>query len=480
MIPAAAGRAANVPRALVLVAMVAAAIAVVLRGFQYYGGGAARHHLETAWIWFLALAVLFLWTGRDRTEPRVVRHTEAAPPPWIALFTIPLAGLLYLPAIGVGFLSDDFVLAAGAARHDFSQVWTELFRPVPLLLFRAFGSRPAALHLLNIVLHGVNAALVARIARGFCSRRSALVAAALFLAFPASVEAVAWCSGIQDVLMTTLTLAAVDMLASRTVLAPAPLAAALLTKETAVATPILAAVVSPDLKRVIVFASVVLVYGCWRILAVPLPESYAVRPSAYALKELASRAFGTLAVPVHSASIGGRPWLGGFVVAGFVLVVLAAAFRRRSSRTLSDPAKLILWILASVAPVYSYFFITDDLAGSRYLYLASAGWAILLALLLVDSGSRAGFAAALIVCGIGALLARSNMHPWLVAAATRDQVISAVRARQAAGCGSVWLGQVPDSVQGAFVFRNGLQESIRPVRLDQGAPEACRITVLDR
>ena len=64
-----------------------------------------------------------------------------------------------------------------------------------------------ALHAANVVLHGVNAFLVSRLAGAIgLSRGAALCAGALFLSYPAAVEAVAWPSGVQDVLMTTCVL----------------------------------------------------------------------------------------------------------------------------------------------------------------------------------------------------------------------------------------------------------------------------------
>jgi hypothetical protein len=474
-------RTLSVPRAVASVLVGGTAIGVVVRGFQYYGGRAARHHLETAWIWFLAAVVLFVWSARPRTSGAPIRHAAQVPALWLATVTIPAALLLYLPALRVGFLSDDFVLAARAAQNDFFHAWTELFRPVPLLVFRGLGSYPAVLHTFNVVLHGLNAALVARLAVRFGSRGSAYVAAALFLAFPASVEAVVWCSGVQDLLMTTLTLTTLDVMTSRVVLSTVPLAAALLTKETAVATPILAALASPRSKRGFVLASLlVLAYVCWRVVVRPLPETYAVGPSAYAIKEMIVRAFGTLALPVHARALQGTALAGGTAALGYVALVLDAAWRRSDDRhALAAPASLVAWILASVAPVYSYFFITGDLAGSRYLYLASAGWSVLLAMLMTDAASRVGLGAAVLVCAAMAGTTRINIRSWTAAAATRDQVLKVVGTRLPSGCPTVWVDHAPDSVDGAYVFRNGLAEALMPLVLDAHAPEPCRVDALE-
>ena len=93
-------------------------------------------------------------------------------------------------------------------------------------------------------MHLVNGALIHAIARRLrLDPIAAILAAALFLLFPASAEAVVWASGIQDVLMTTASLAFV--LATLDARHPAVLLgcalAGLFSKETAVVMPLLAA-----------------------------------------------------------------------------------------------------------------------------------------------------------------------------------------------------------------------------------------------
>src|SRR5262249_60843571 len=72
------------------------------------------------------------------------------------------------------------------------------------------GDSPGLLHAVNLTLHGVNAWLVSMLAVRLGFRGDASIAAGgLFLPFPAAPEAVAWASGIQDVLMTSSALGAV-------------------------------------------------------------------------------------------------------------------------------------------------------------------------------------------------------------------------------------------------------------------------------
>jgi hypothetical protein len=162
------------------------------------------------------------------------------------------AVVLYQRSITIGFLSDDYTLRAMAQSDNLGSTSGWFFRPVPLLLWRGILSvvdTPVVLHVLNIVLHGVNAFLVAALGFAMGMRcQTALGAAALFLTFPALPEAIVWAAGIQDVLMTTTALAAVVICARKTplsgwriVLVGGLLILGFGSKETAVCIPVLIA-----------------------------------------------------------------------------------------------------------------------------------------------------------------------------------------------------------------------------------------------
>jgi hypothetical protein len=56
---------------------------------------------------------------------------------------------------------------------------------------------------------------------------------------------------------------------------------------------------------------------------------------------------------------------------------------------------------------------------------------------------------------------RSHLNDWQEAAQIRDRVLeSAVSRLQHSPCAVVGFTQVPDSVRGAYVFRNGLLEAL--------------------
>jgi hypothetical protein len=304
--------------------------------------------------------VFFTLTSRRSAAVREQSTERWSPPAFTTLVVaVVLALAVYYPALGLGFLSDDFTLADLAARNQFfGQSWSFL-RPLPLLGYKAAGGHPAALHLFNVVLHGVNAALVSRLAMVFgLAPVQASAAGLLFLLFPAHLEAVAWCAGIQDVLMTTGVLGSIlAATVSGAALSMAALIASLFSKETAVAAPVLMLLSNRQRWRVAVGAlGVAGAYAVWRIATRPLTEGYAAAPSSYMLKELLVRPFATLTVPFHAARLTEWRWLGTLLVGGLALLIVRAAWAWRGSRRrIWMACALALWVFVSVAPVYSMF-----------------------------------------------------------------------------------------------------------------------------
>jgi hypothetical protein len=468
----------------------ALAIYAGVLGWAYYStspGAVRRHHLESIWFVIAALGLL-------RMVPRVGR-LEMSPQPGVAARE--LAGTfvgaacvtlaLYWSAIGIGFLSDDFVLLAhAAARQWIGASASPFIRPVPLMVWAAmiglFETTPAWFHLLTLVLHAANGALVYGLARRSSLPASAsVVAAALFLVNPTSVEAVAWASGIQDLLMTTLCLVFVLMTLSvrsplTTTIAALSLVLGLLSKETAVVAPALSVVAlaasgrGRERNAVAVGLGVAICfgYGAWRLVH-GVPASYASPASGYLLKELVSRPFASLAVPWTRDLLARYPDLGRASVAFFALLIVLTMGRWRTPSQRTRAAGLwAAWVVISILPLFSYFYVSPDLQGSRYLYLGSVGWGISVAILVAAIVERPGRAwkavAAVMAAGLlvgGLTGSRVALGPWSEAARLRQQVVdAAARVVPAPACGSYAFDALPDAVEGAYVFRNGFTEAL--------------------
>ena len=219
-----------------------------------------RHHVESAWLVLVALAGAALALSMRGSADHPGPPGPEGRHPWdrrrvvgLALLSQAAAFALYGRSLWLGLFSDDFVLLARAREGAYTEAHADFLRPVTLLFWSvaAHASNPAVwLHVFNVTLHGLNGVLVALLAeRWGLPPRWALGAALAFLAFPAQVEAVVWPSGMQDVLMTTFGLGFVLLVASPASTLPllragaglGLLVLALLTKETAVALPLLGA-----------------------------------------------------------------------------------------------------------------------------------------------------------------------------------------------------------------------------------------------
>jgi hypothetical protein len=492
-----------------------ATLAIVLAGWAVYTALLSTGHFlsrvpkyrgESAWLILVALtAAVALSAGRFRTASLTSESSKVG----VAGFLPVLAGFCllsfgaYAGALSLGLLSDDYALLARVARHDFF-TGSQFFRPVPLLGWAVAPHGPAGawwLHAVNLLLHGVNATLVAVLARWLgTSKATAVASGVLFACFAASVEAVAWASGIQDLLVTTGCLGFVLACAIdgrprlALVLSLISLLVALGSKETAVAAPLLAVVMWTHSGRrwhtlpVVCGVVVVIIFAILRLSAFPVEPGFTALPSPYFVKEVLSRLFSALTVPFTGAELLRLPVLGivmAWLLAG-VMVHLAWT-SRTDPRLPVTAARCAIWAVIAVLPVWSMFFVSPDLQGSRYLYLPACGWSILLAVVMIErplgAPRRAGLALVTVLAAVWLVGVRAHMRDWQEAAHLRDRVLSsAVSGLQSTSCAAIAFTNLPDAVGGAYVFRNGFVEatqgqhagSTRP-SLEGGAPPGCTV-----
>jgi hypothetical protein len=451
---------------------------------------ATRHRAEAAWFIFAAaLVVAGLTTGR-RPLPSPPNPGPAGSVVRTAAPLILVAGalILYAPVLGVGLLSDDFVLLQRARDGVLIDRSWEYVRPLPLAVWRAVdaalpsGAVPAALHALNAALHGLNAWLVMRCAAGLQqSSRVAWSAALLFLAAPFAVEAVTWASGIFDLMLVLLVLiAAAVLLSERLPLTRRVAVIALLTalaaasKETAVAQPLLLALLIPFVRReqrraawwsTIAASIVIVLYVGWRLSA-GITAAPLLPDSGYALKEMLSRPFGAVAFGVHHQVLDAVPLLAVALAVAWPMIWITAAWK-----WLREPGMFTImllgaaWLLISTLPLLSMFFVGDDLQGSRYLYLGSTVWSIAVVVAIAGSQPRTATtstAALAVMIVVAVAIVVAHQGPWRQAAATRDRVLEALEGLPA-NC-TVRTDDLPDTEAGAYVFRNGFREAEALVR----------------
>jgi len=475
-----------------------------------------RFRIETFFMWFVAVGLLAVLlrspasdAGRVDTPPETWHYLALTGVFALAVF------LEFAAAAGVGFLSDDFVITDWASRREWIHaVETGFVRPVVPMTWGLLSFIPfnwaATLHVVNLLLHALNATLLTAIALKLgLDRASAVAAGFMFVTMSSLTEAIVWISGMQDVLMTTLALAAVlAVLGLRALPDETPLRAgaafiftaiALGVKETAVAIPVLAwlaAWASPyrigrGTRRRTLFAmtTVAILYVAIRVAA-GIPSDYSQGVGRYFFKQLAVEPFASLGTPWSTAWAQAHAWAG---LSRIVIIALIAAgfltWRRRDGRFMVAVVSAA-WVFVAVLPVFSLFHVSATLEGSRYLYLPAAGFALLMASLLGDLSRRVSVALAPIAIGVGvAVLAapslaamRVELARWNEAATLRDQILTSyVKVVPPEFCSSFVAEGLVDNVDGAYVLRNGFAQALKEMgaAAGSGAESRCRISWTD-
>jgi len=472
-----------------------AAIVLGLGGWLCYlllhsafdSGRSVRPQLESGALLFAVAGLGF----RAATAPRL---SSEVPPPtsqWPALLPIMwgLAIVLYWPALWLGYLSDDFILVQHATAWRLGPVAPQLFRPLPLAVWSVLlhvGAGAVGIHALSVVLHGTNAYLTARIVRAWVPGLWwPILAGLVVLNSPLAPEAVAWGAGVFDVASTTCLLSAV-LVARRydgrtplktRVLLVALVLSALLCKETAAIGPILVGIdawvrksISKRLIQDLLLTATVIgmVMGArvyWQGSPVLPPVT------RYRLQRVLFDSFGALAAPWHSELFGWSPAV--ILLSGLsVTLLLTSCFLlSRSARETRVMVAGVCWILVSLIPVVPLFYVSPALEGSRYLYLASVGWAAILVAAAHEVHKSLYLGRIVVPLIVFTLVAaygtRVHLRPWSSAAALRDRVLAAAAADKTLhACEVVFVQDLPTSVQGAYVFLNGAREALAGVGLD--------------
>lgn len=118
------------------------------------------------------------------------------------------------------------------------------------------------------------------------------------------------------------------------------------------------------------------------------------------------------------------------------------------------------WLLLGSLPAVTLFFIAPDLQGSRYLHLPVVGYALLLVTMISHERRTAvrafGMGAIAVLVVFGTVGARGHQGYWQKASAARELVLDVARTdSRLRECGTVSIRGLPDTVEGAYVFRNG-------------------------
>jgi hypothetical protein len=154
-----------------------------------------------------------------------------------------------------------------------------------------------------------------------------------------------------------------------------------------------------------------------------------------------------------------------------IVGLVTAFFLRAGHQTLTRVALACsAWILIGILPVFNVFFVSHDLQSSRYLYLSSVGWSVLLAALIAECSTntvRFRWFAPVVMSVLviaSAFGVRMHVRPWVEAGNLRDRVgEQAIRHPEMQRCDSITLAGLPDTVRGAYVFRVGAAEEFKRI-----------------
>lgn len=451
--------------------------------YLFHVGGVHRYNVETAAL--VAAACGIAVKSRLIVECEEAQCTDSnLLSLYLPFFVLSIA--LYWRSLFVGFLSDDYVLLDRASRWDIARVDAAMFRPLPLSIWavacNVLGSGAFGIHFINLLLHGLNAALVTKLAAGWTGgTRVNWIAGFVFAVFPLDTEAVVWGSGVFDLSMTTLVLAA--MLRGRRYCDPPPprvrcaffslSIAAVACKETGVVVPVLTAIDawvvgnrSRSLRKDLLIVAICFAcFGLWR-LQIGDGLTHAAL-SKYMLQRTLFGGIAAFIVPFHEEILARYPFVA--LSAVIAVSVLFARFWITSDcvHQLRRAFGATLLVLAPLLPVMKFFVVSPDLGGSRYIYLSSVGWALMIATVVAGSASRSQcsqrFVSAACVTSMMATYAFAvhiHLAPWIEAATLRDK-LELQALERASWCSTVEVASPPDSVRGAYLFRNGIDIALR-------------------
>ena len=293
---------------------------------------------------------------------------------------------------------------------------SEAFEPLVVLFHRGLyavaGARPFLYRLSSLLLHWANAGLVlALFSRVLKDRRLAFLGALLFAVFPAHVETLAGSTNKKHLLVALFTLSALELterrdwpVSARVAGGWALFALALACKETAIVLPALVATRLISRRREPggpPVAETAALFGGWAaLLAGYLLLRLRLPPRAFA-----PWAGGTLAGNVLTSAkilawslrhllapwplslehaLAAAPWPPGVSALASAVVAVAALGGAAVLLRRGGPAGFAAaWVLLALAPFLNLVpYLNYSLAMDRYLYLASAGFFLLVALVL--------------------------------------------------------------------------------------------------
>lgn len=406
--------------------------------------------------------------------------------PWWSLpVLLAAAFLLFGGVLGLSPFSDDHSALFNSGVRGIP--WRNgFFRPLSDLTFRIgdllWGTSVQGHRAFNVVVHGLNAFLLFLLvhrsaATGEAAPRTftAFAAALPFVAYPFHQESIVWLVGRESALGTFFTLLGVLAAGStwpvhwRGVAAACSMVVGALCYESTLLMPLMLLVLAwlghlPKERALLAPLAIgVVVYGGLRVvLAEGLADTYSTglfaQPlSAYALH--LPKVIARLFLPPDPEPT--RQMLKGAVLLTFLFAVGYFVYRHQRKR-LGSTSRLRTWgallAVALILPVIAgVSTITSE--SDRFLYMPSAflcGGIALAAQSIAARGLRMATIGVLLVACV--YFAGQNHANWEQASSTTERIIAELP--PLAADRPTYFTDLPDSFNGAFIFRNGFAEAV--------------------
>ncbi len=421
---------------------------------------------------------------------------------------IALGGFFYI--LGDYFLSDDWnllLLLKSASLRDLLGLFlpreTDVFHFIRPLSFvpwwvnsRLWGLDPLGYHLTNVVLHGLNAGLLAVLCRQLAMTAGGAFAAGLIFALsPLNPDAVTWLAALNDPSCVFFYLLSACLLVSylkggqtsHLILSLLAFAAALLNKEMALSFPLVATLLAvfyakaSRYRRAVVFYWLIAAgYMVFRLLTLGGIKGYldsqghsihAIWSPALLISNLTWVPLKTIAFPLNSAILGPVYYRATLVLlaALYGAAILWALYHAGWHRRNKTGSLLILgvaWIVLTSTPVFNLLqTVSPDLQNTRYLYLPGAGFAMLLAALLSPSGANPKpkwlkQAVWVVFLVVWTVLLQINNTSWHTAAANSYELCRQIVFQTSPEERKIFVVGDLDTHKGAYQFRNGINPAV--------------------
>jgi len=398
---------------------------------------------------------------------------------WWPLAFIAVAWLLFWPVLGLTAFSDDHSALWNAGVRGIP--WRNgFFRPLSDASFHLgtliWGSSVGWHRAFNVVVHGINAYLLFVLMGRWAGKRIALPAAILFLLYPFHQESIVWLVGRESALGAGAVLAGLVLIgsgtwsAARSAVVGATLLVGTLCYESAF--------LLIPIALLVAWSGVIAGWPNWRMLVLPLGLPVVVHLLLrWQYTGLVLGGYFDGLIPddpgrqfMHLPKVLGRLFLppdpdqGTQLVSGAILLILLMAthpiLRRRlavSSDRLLTLLGLLVLVACTVAFVAGVSTVTSE--SDRFLYLPSAF------LCAMGGVWLSAIPRSIIRCSVLAVLSglcywqlRLNHRNWMAASRITQTCVVGLPAIYSEGC--LWISGLPDSFNGAYVFRNGFPEAV--------------------